>query len=78
MRKKIELIKNCENKIFDEGYDEFITFYKARSLRPATIKHYDGIILGYVLFLLSTLSFYSCLSSFSYFVYIFIHRFKSL
>ncbi|ENK1242997.1 tyrosine-type recombinase/integrase [Clostridium botulinum] len=42
-RTKIEL-KPSTNKTFDQGYDEFIRYCKARNLRKATIKHYDDIV----------------------------------
>lgn len=42
-RKKIEMFDGS-NKFFDQGYDEFIRYCKARNLRPATIKHYDNTV----------------------------------
>lgn len=43
IRKKITLERNV-NKTFDEGYDEFILYCKARNLSPATITHYDNSV----------------------------------
>lgn len=44
MRKKLEMGKQADEKTFEEGYKEFINYCKIRNLRPATIKHYDGIV----------------------------------
>lgn len=46
MRKKINLNRTTnQSKTFDQGYDEFILYCKAKKLRPATIRFYDNYML---------------------------------
>ncbi|WP_341479372.1 tyrosine-type recombinase/integrase [Clostridium cochlearium] len=43
-RTKIEMFDATVKKTFNEAYDEFIRYCKARNLRPATIKHYNDVV----------------------------------